>query len=283
MARILVLAALVLILTVPAASAAETTPLRLGCVAFAKEATATAYRQLQAYLTTALGRDVALTLYPSYHEVVHDVVNGRVDLAVLSPLVYLNARRAQTLYTLGYGVYGASGHFTYRSVVVVPRASKLRRLEDLGNARMAFVDRISASGYVLPQEALVRAGVTGPRAVRPSFLGNHVDAVRAVLEGRADAAATYDVVFADAPELAGDRTKLRVIWRSDFVIPSDAVVATGAVDAPTRTAVRAALLSYFAAQHTGEAERNVLYEGFVPGDPNLYTDLERLVATLTAP
>jgi len=256
--------------------------LRMGCVAFAKEATAQSYRLIRDYLAEGTKRDVKMTVYPTYHEVVHDMVNDNLEVAVLSPLVYLTARGDCNLDTIGYGIYRSSGDFTYKSVIYVPRTAEARKLADLAGKRMAYVDIMSVSGYVLPKAALSDAGLTGPRKVVAQFFGNHVDAVQAVLTGQADAVATYDIVFDDAPALRGSRKNLRLLWTSDFVIPSDAVVTTRRVPTDVRHRLRSLLLSYFAAQESKQVPTNRLYEGFVPGDPNLYRDLARFMTEVKA-
>lgn len=276
---LLVLACLATSVPAPAAEAAASrSALRLGCVAFVKEDTATAYRQLSEYLTKELSSEVALTLYPNYHDAMLDLVNGKLELAVLPPLVYLNARHEKPLETLGYGVYHGSGHFSYRSLILVRADSKAVSLEELSGKKVAFVDIMSASGYVVPKAALVKAGVTGKKDVKGSFHQNHVDAVRALLRGEAEAAATYDLVFSDSREISEQKAKLRTLWTSDLVIPSDAVVAAPEVSVELRGKIVDALLGYYSAQKQKRAAENRVYEGFVPPDPNLYNDLERFLS-----
>ena len=256
--------------------------LRMGCVAFAKEATSKAFRQIRSFLAKGLGRDIKLTLYPNYHEVIHDLANDNIDVAVLSPLVYLNARSTCALNTLAYGIYRSSGGFTYKSVILVPRESKAKKLTDLAGKKMAYVDIMSVSGYVLPKAALKKVGLSGKKKMTASFHKNHVDAVFAVLRGKADAVSTYDIIFKDSKKLANSRRKLRRLWTSNFVIPSDAFVTTKRVPFGLRKKLRTLLLSYFAAQDKKEADRNELYEGFVPGDPNLYKDLQQFMTEVRA-
>jgi phosphonate transport system substrate-binding protein len=210
-----------------------------------------------------------------------DLVNGKLELAVLPPLVYLNARHERPLETLGYGVYRASGHFSYHSLILVRADSKAASLAELSGKKVAFVDIMSASGYVVPKAALVKAGVAGKKDVKGSFHQNHVDAVRALLRGEVDAAATYDLVFSDSREIAEQKDKLRTLWTGDVVIPSDAVVATPEVSAELRGKLTDALLGYHTAQKQKRAPENRVYGAFVPADPHLYNDLERFLAEFT--
>ncbi|MBI4861401.1 MAG: phosphate/phosphite/phosphonate ABC transporter substrate-binding protein [Candidatus Riflebacteria bacterium] len=276
--------ALVLMGTVARAagpSAAEQ-PLRMGCVAFAKEATREAYTQIADYLKGQLKREIVLTVYPSYHEVVHDIVNDKLDLAIMSPLVYLHALDERPLHTLAYASYRGSGRFTYRSVMLVRGDSPIGSLADLAGKTVAFVDIMSASGYLVPKEALVKAGVTGAKNVKGSFFKNHFDAVQAVLSGKADGVATYDLVFNDSKRLAVEQKKLKTVWASEFVIPSDAFVAIDSVPLAVRQQLRGALLSYFAVQEQKQCPSNNIYEGFVPADPNVYADLKRFIQSVSS-
>jgi ABC-type phosphate/phosphonate transport system substrate-binding protein len=217
-------------------------PLRMGCVAYAKTATADAYKLVRDFVAKELGREIVLTVYPNYLEIVHDVVNDKLDVAILSPLVYLNAVQARPLNPLGYGVSRGSGNFTYHGIVLVRKDDPSKTLSDLAGRKMAFVDIMSASGYLVPKEALV----------------------------------------SDAKEAAQVQEKLRTLWTSEFVIPGDVFVATDQLPAAERKRVRSALLAYCTAQEKGASPANGMYEGFAPGDPNLYNDMRRFLARVTA-
>ena len=282
MKRTTLVLVLLLLVGPVALSAADTRPeagpvLRMGCVAYAKAATADAYKQVRDYLAKELGQDIALTVYPDYHEVVHDVVNDKLDVAILSPLVYLNAQAERPLHALAYAISRGSGHFTYHSQILVRKDAPEEKLADLAGKKMAFVDLMSASGYVVPKEALVKAGVTGKKNVVATFCKNHHDAVMSVVEGKCDAAATYDQIFIDSKKLGEVKDKLKVLWTSESVIPADAFVATESVPAAQRKRIRSALLAYCVAQDKKACPENGMYEGFVPGDPNLYNDMKRFL------
>ena len=249
--------------------------LQLGCVAYAKEASANAYRQIGEYLEKELGRQVTVTVYPNYHEVIHDIANDKLDVAVLSPVVFLCADQAVDLSILGHGVYGASGDFAYRSTIFVPAGSDLNSLDDLAGKKVAFVDQLSASGFIVPKVAMMKAGL---KDVASEFAGNHVDAFRKLVSGEVEAAATLDTIMQDEPALAEHSEDVKVLWTSEFVIPSDVFVTTPKVSASVNESITTALLKYSEAQEGGRTSRNAIFSGFVPEDENLYKGLKSLVA-----
>ena len=252
-------------------------PIRMGCVVFAKEASRVSFQRLSQYLREELKRDIELICRNSYSSIMTDLIQDRLDLAMLSPLLLLETKALKRLRPIAYGIFRSSGFFSYKSVILVKRESPIYTLSDLKGKRMAFVDSHSVSGFGVPRRALKQRGIGLKDLREVKFLGNHVDTVQEVLEGGADAAATYDDLIDLNEELRNRRSKLRRLWTSSFVIPADCFAATPRISLSLRKQIREALLCYFAAQKRGRTERNPLYEGFVPADPSLYKDLEKFL------
>ena len=89
------------------------------------------------------------------------------------------------------------------------RGGPVARLEDLADRTVAFVDRQSTSGFILPELLLARAGVS----VTPLFAGTPEAAVAELRAGRAAAAALRHgavegasdlVVLATTPEIPNE-------------------------------------------------------------------------------
>ena len=255
-------------------AASDDRALNLGCVAYAKEASAKAYRQIGEYLEKELGRQVAVTVYPNYHEVIHDIANEKLDVAILSPLVYVCAAEAVDLSVLGHGVYRVSGDYAYRSTIFVHSDSSVSSLAELSGKEIAFVDELSASGFIVPKVALMKEKVTN---LKERFAGNHVDAFQKLLSGDVEAAATLNTIMDDEPSLAQFKEKVKVIWTSDFVIPSDAFVATSKVPFEVQEKMTNLLLKYGEAQKSDRADQNGIFSSFVPEDEKLYEGLQQLV------
>ena len=252
----------------------EQKALQLGCVAYAKEASAKAYRQVGQYLEDKLGCQVVVTVYPSYQEVIVDIANEKLDLAILSPLVHVCASEACELTVLGHGVYGVSGDFAYRSTIFVRADSSINSLEDLEDKSIAFVDQLSASGFIVPKVALMKESII---EIEEVFAGNHVDAFRSLLNEDVDACATLNTIMEDEPTLGQHAADIKVLWTSEFVIPSDAFVATAKVSPQLQEKITTLLLQYGQAQREGSSKSNPIFSDFVPEDEKLYDALRGLV------
>ncbi|MFO0572083.1 MAG: PhnD/SsuA/transferrin family substrate-binding protein [Polyangiaceae bacterium] len=141
-----------------------------------------------------LSRKVGAVVYPqvarSYPDLSAAISGGTVDLAWTPPLVAANLMgiRAVTVVAVSRRDNAAQ----YRSIVFVRRDSGIGRAEDLRDKHVAWVDRTSASGYVVPCIWL-RDHALDPETLfaRQSFLGTHGAVARAVLGREADAGATF--------------------------------------------------------------------------------------------
>jgi phosphate/phosphite/phosphonate ABC transporter binding protein len=129
---------------------------------------------------------------PSYEALARQMLGGALHVAWLPPIVFVRLEREGIAVPLVTNHRGASSG--YQSVLLVRASSHIQTLEDLRGASAAWVDPMSASGYVLPRLQLAAIGLD-PRTLfgGERFYGSHPAAVRAVVEGAADVAATFSV------------------------------------------------------------------------------------------
>lgn len=262
--------ALVLLVLAVAAHAlpppeSEVPPLHLGAVGYVKGDTRGSIAPLVTYLERGLDRKIKLTMYPSYNEAIVQIAGGGIDLAILPPIVQLQANDALETRTLGYGVYN-SGQFSYRAVILTRKGeTAIKSVKDLAGKKIGFVDLFSASGYVYPKLMLAEAGVD-PKSVTDVFLRNHLDAIKALDSGQVDAAATYEFVFVEAKtahKKLEDYTTLA--WSEP--IPSEALVATPKLDEKIAQKVQDLLLAFYAKRKGDPALAGGMYMAFIPPDP----------------
>jgi phosphonate transport system substrate-binding protein len=144
------------------------------------------------------------------------------------------------------------GATSYTSGLVVRADSPIRAVQDLRDARVAWVDRESASGYLVVRTALRRAGVrTTDAFAHEKFLRNHAAVAKAVLDGSVDIGATCVHVDGDGTlhiarsPFAGDRglatEQLRIVLEAG-PIPSDIFAVRRGTSPRARSALEAALL-----------------------------------------
>jgi phosphate/phosphite/phosphonate ABC transporter binding protein len=191
-------------------------------------------REFVVTLARALGAHVDVHRAPDYRVVVTGFEQGVVDFAWLPPLVAARALRNRLADPVAVAM--RSGTTTYCSALVAQPESRFRSLADLDGVRVAWVDRESASGYVVVRAALARAGVKLTEAFRhETFARSHAAVVRAVREGDVDVGATC---IHPGSAAAGD---LRVFYEAG-PIPSDIFAVRHGVASAIRSVIETVLL-----------------------------------------
>jgi phosphonate transport system substrate-binding protein len=203
------------------------------------------HRELADYLAEVLGVEVELIVGDSYADIVDRLAAGRVDIAILPPATYAIAlERARDIKLLASQIAG--GATSYSSYIVVSRSAPYRDLDELVGKRISFVDEASASGFILPYSAFLDHGIDPRNAFASTRMaGNHVSAIADVLEGRADAAATYSGML-DFTRRAGSANPqaadLRILHKAGRV-PYDALCAAPALPPSVSERITHAFLS----------------------------------------
>jgi phosphonate transport system substrate-binding protein len=192
--------------------------------------------------TTILRRQVA-----SYDELVRLLRSG----TWLPPIPYARLDSERIVRPLVVAERG--GHDAYVSLIVTRADSSITMLSQLRGRKMAWVDPLSATGYVVPR---VRIAARFPQPkffAAEAFFGSHAAVVRAVLDRYVDAGATYGG-FTDEGTLArgafeelGPRASDVRVVEAFGAIPPDVV----AVRAHVSDDVQAALAAAFEAACSG--------------------------------
>src|SRR5262249_37920440 len=126
----------------------------------------------------------------SYEALAQRIRDAQIDVAWLPPVVYVLLERAGLVEAV-VGNHRA-GHAAFHGGLLVRAEEPVHTLDGLRGMRVAWVDPLSASGYVIPRIQLAMLGVD-PRTTfeEQRFVGSHDAAVRAVARGEADVAATF--------------------------------------------------------------------------------------------
>ncbi|HTN31310.1 MAG TPA: phosphate/phosphite/phosphonate ABC transporter substrate-binding protein [Pseudomonas sp.] len=208
------------------------------------------FQPLIRLLSDGLGLPVQLVPTSSYAGAIDAVVSGGVDLAILGPAAYLQARQrdagieafATPVLTQGYFT-PAGAH--YQALLLVRADREFQALDDLRGSRVALSDPSSTSGSVIPQ--LEFPAVVGRPLAQffagQLYAGSHDRALDALLDGKVDAA------FVSSPQaddylrrgLISTRS-LQVLWRSQ-PIANDPLVFSSRLCGELRQRIRVLLLS----------------------------------------
>jgi len=163
--------------------------------------------ELAQHLSESIGIPVRFEIPMQYSASVQALVSGTADIAYVSAIPFLLARRdggAELLVVEERQDIAGTGRTDYDSVLVVREDSPLQSYADLqegaADLRFSFTSTQSTSGYVMPYRQFVNSGLLQPRQdprdvfASVVFAGSYDAAVREVLADRADVAAVSHYV-----------------------------------------------------------------------------------------
>ncbi len=238
--------------------------------------------QLDAFceaLSGALGLVVTGRRYRHYQELLDEMHAGELDLAWLPPVVALKATARGRTIPIALPV--RAGASSFHGALFCRPDYPAKNAKELSGARVAWVDRQSAGGYLVIRAALKAEGVDLTRAfAHEAFLGSHDAVVHAVLAGAVDVGATF--AYLDLK-----RSVTRAAWGNAAVkvlalagpIPADVVAATIRMPVAMIRKVQAALCS--GGDALTKAGLDLFSaEAFVPSKPEHLDALEKLMSHL---
>ncbi|MGM0576803.1 MAG: phosphate/phosphite/phosphonate ABC transporter substrate-binding protein [Myxococcota bacterium] len=229
------------------------------------------------FLEHELGVPVEMLIATSYGDLIDQVDAEKVDLALLPPLSYVLAReRSDDVHLLMSVINRGRTH--YSAFILVRMDDPASSLEDLMGRRIAFVDRSSTSGYLMPRAALLPKDIVPERDFEETiFTGSHVRAIRMLARGEVDAAATATGMLHVARRLGEEAPEserlghLRILYKTGRV-PYDALCTVG--DLPEE--VLAKLEGAFLAMNTRNPEARAFLSathgitGWAPAEDDFY-------------
>lgn len=215
--------------------------------AYAAHAASTASKRDMKELLGLVGSTAGVALVAraveSYPALAAAVDNGEVDIAWLPPVSYILLQKRGKVTPLVSHHRG--GRAEFHSVILVRSSSRIRTVEGLRGKRAAWVDKHSASGYVLPRIQLAAMGIDARTAFESErFFKSHDAVVRAVVGDKADFCATYarldrtgTAVRGAWMDLPGAEGVIRVLTTFG-TIPSDCISARADLDPALCDALR---------------------------------------------
>jgi len=183
---------------------------------------------IKAALEKATGLAWKVTTMTSYAAQVEGMCSGSIDVGFFAPLqMTLLLGKSCGTPVLGALRKDDTGQLstTYKSQILVRADSGINTLADLKGKKFAFVDALSASGYVYPTLTIKNKTGQEPKTFfsQTIFAGGHPQAALAVYNKQVDGAATFidarDSLVAANPDI---KTATKVIDTAG-PIPNDGV------------------------------------------------------------
>lgn len=199
------------------------------------------YRPVLDWLGQRIGYRFVVVGGRSYEDMIELVARGNVQLAVLSPVPYVQAKRKNPdiellLTELKWNEAKTATIDSYLGFIIALKTrTDLNTAADLRGKRLGFVNLESSSGWRYPNAVLKGAGLDPRTEATTLFLGSHPRVTDAVIAGSVDAGATWDFNLAEAVSKHGDLFK--IIMRSP-PIPNICLVAHPSVPVELRQRIR---------------------------------------------
>jgi phosphonate transport system substrate-binding protein len=223
-------------------------------------------------LTRLSGVPLKVMVASDYAGVVEALRSRRVDLAFVHPVGYVLANRETGCQILVRDIW--QGKTAYTARIYVLKARGWTRLEDLRGRTIAFVDPASSSGFIYPMVLLVKRGLVTNRDPKSFFkealfAGTHEAALRALLRGSVDAAASFDTAL--QIHLKGDPAAGQITFVAETPpIPEAGICARPGLDPGVRERLKAALLALKKPEYAALLQQVYDIDGFIDASDRDY-------------
>ncbi|MCH3975357.1 MULTISPECIES: phosphate/phosphite/phosphonate ABC transporter substrate-binding protein [Bifidobacterium] len=241
------------------------------------------------YLSKKLDRKVHVTLATDYTTIVEAMKSGKVDIGIMPPAAYVQARQAKAAKAILTSELGAYDRTTgkpiegklrdsFKGEVLVRADSSIHSLTDLKGKKIATLSPASASGYIYPVAEMKKAGVDPTTASTLTTVNDIPSAMTAVLEGQQDACFVFEGarnVFASKFSDKDLFKDLRVLYLTKGDIPNDAIAVNPSMDASLQDKVKQAFLGMPKDKEGAEAMAMWGHKGYVPANEKNYDTIEQ--------
>ncbi|MBO0448100.1 phosphate/phosphite/phosphonate ABC transporter substrate-binding protein [Enterococcus sp. MJM12] len=209
-----------------------------------------------AYLSKKLDKDVTVTLATDYSTIVEAMASGQVDVGIMPPAAYVQAKdmdAAEAVLTSQLGAYDRKTGLptdkltnTFKGEILVKADSNLKDLTDLKGKKIAALSPNSASGYIYPVAELKEAGVDPTKDATVTTVNDIPSEMTAVLNGQMDAAFVFEGarnVFASKFSDQDIMKDLRVLYLTTGDIPNDAIAVQPKMDTKLKQEIKDVFLN----------------------------------------
>jgi len=219
------------------------------------------------YLSAKLGCEVEVTLATDYSTIVEAMASGQVDVGIMPPAAYVQARdigAAEAILTSQLGAYDAETGLplegelsaTFKGEILVRTDSDIQTLEDLAGKKIATLSPNSASGYIYPVAEMKAAGIDPVVDSTLTTVNDIPSEMTAVLNGQQDACFVFQGarnVFAGVFEEYDLFADLRVLYLTEGDIPNDAIAVRPDMDSALKEQIKQVFLGMSADEEGAEA------------------------------
>ena len=240
------------------------------------------------YLSEKLGMDVNVTLATDYSTIVEAMASGKVDLGIMPPAAYVQARNldaAEAILSSQLVKYDEDteepieGEYTstFKGEVLVKADSDMESLEDLKGKKIATLSPNSASGYIYPVAEMKDLGIDPLTDCTLTTVNDIQSEMTAVLNGQQDACFVFQgarYVFSSKFTDYDLYKDLKVLYLTDGDIPNDAIAVQPSMDEDLKAQIKDVFLNMANDEEGKEAMSLWGHTGYGEADESAYDTIE---------
>ena len=240
------------------------------------------------YLSEKLGMDVNVSLATDYSTIVEAMASGKVDLGIMPPAAYVQARNldaAEAILSSQLVKYDEDteepieGEYTstFKGEVLVKADSDMESLEDLKGKKIATLSPNSASGYIYPVAEMKDLGIDPLTDCTLTTVNDIPSEMTAVLNGQQDACFVFQgarYVFSSKFTDYDLYKDLKVLYLTDGDIPNDAIAVQPSMDDDLKAQIKDVFLNMANDEEGKEAMSLWGHTGYGEADESAYDPME---------
>ena len=240
------------------------------------------------YLSEKLGMDVEVTLATDYSTIVEAMASGKVDLGIMPPAAYVQARNldaAESLLSSQLVAYDEDTEqpledtytSTFKGEVLVKADSDMESLEDLKGKKIATLSPNSASGYIYPVAEMKDLGIDPLTDCTLTTVNDIPSEITTVLNGQQDACFVFQgarYVFASKFSDYDLFKDLKVLYLTEGDIPNDAIAVQPSMDDELKDKIKEVFLNMADDEEGKDAMSLWGHTGYGEADEAAYDTIE---------
>jgi phosphonate transport system substrate-binding protein len=213
------------------------------------------YEPLAKYISIKLGRRIELKVLPRYGNIINNFVSENMDGAFFGSFTYALAHSKLGLEVIARPE-NTQGISTYHGILFARKDSGIRNITDMAGKRLAFVDKATTAGYLLPLAYFKKHGIDNYKVYLKEtyFAGTHEDVINDVLDKKTDIGAAKNTVFYRLAEKDKRILNDLIIFERSPDVPENGLAMRKDLDISVKTKIKDILLD----MHNDPAGRKVL-------------------------
>lgn len=198
------------------------------------------YKEFVGFLNDRLGVQHKIKIASTYEEASSQLLDGDVDITILSPLNYVKTTRKGDIFLLGAIEKNNGRHY---GSVLLSNAKNITSIKEIEDSTFFYPSVSSMSGYLLPLELLKNKGVDIDRMKKQHVNGGHVEAMKAAksFKGEAIVATSTERYYRKEDNRFVPRKEFYSLYESAKEIPFDAIVIRTNLPPKVQTLYRRAI------------------------------------------